>query len=95
MNGEIKIDKETLKAMMALLRFIENEYRFTPEYRQKPLAFKQTVTAFRKYVQEESLTSPVITQCHCKTPISNREIIFNVCLTCQGVVSEDFLAENS
>lgn len=85
MRGDIKFNQDTCEAMFALLRFINYEHR-------DHFLEKKTILDFMQFVSKNRLTSPVITKCQCTHGISNDEVIFNVCETCKGVVSEDFLS---
>lgn len=84
-NGEIIFSKESLQAMYAFGRFCAIELKGL-EYRK----IDEQIAAFRAYVGQNKLESDCISQCGCKGEITNREIIFNVCLTCKGFVYKDW-----
>lgn len=87
MNGKIIFNQESQKAMFALLQFMELEFKGN-KYNHK-----EVIIDFHKYCKENELTSPVIMKCGCKCDISNRELIFNVCLHCKGPVQKNLLGE--
>lgn len=86
MRGDFKFNKENRELMIALLRFVELEGKPPLE----PDTF--TIIRFEKYVAENKLTSPVISQCNCNCDVTNRELIFNTCFHCRGPINKDFLA---
>ncbi|GEM_PF-6161773 len=88
-NGEIIFSKESLQSMYAFGRFCAIELGGLEYWN-----LNEQIAAFKTYVEQNKLESESICQCHCKHEITNREIIFNVCLTCKGVVSQDWRQEN-